>query len=77
LPAGSQLCLLRAPVEGPGGKWQAAIRFVGSNEVHAVLIPWNGGCPVASRVVWTDAMQATEAAQRLACLAAEVQHAEV
>mgnify|MGYP001819872672 CR=1 FL=1 len=76
LPPGAQLCLLRPPVEGRGGKWQAAIWFAGSNAVCAVIVPWDGCCPIAINVVWSDELQAAEAAQRFACLAAEVEYAE-
>ena len=76
LPSGSDICVMHAPVEGPGGKWQAAIWLTAFNQFVPVIIPWYGRCPVVYETAWSYPKKAAETAQRFACLAAEVEVVE-
>ena len=67
---GAHLHRAAEPVSGPGGTWQPAFWFTGFNQVRAVLVPLEGGCPVALDVVWTDPRAAVDAARKFATLAA-------
>ena len=77
VPSGAEVCVMEPPVEGPGGKWQAAIWITAFNQFVAVVIPWGGGYPVAYGIAWSDAERAIVAARGFACIAAEVETAKV
>lgn len=69
---GAHLHRAADPVTGPGGTWQAAFWFTGFNQVRAVIVLVDGGCPVALNVVWSDPTVAAASARKFASLAAEV-----
>ena len=71
IPPGASLFQMGPPVVGPeGDQWAPHVWFLGYGQFLAVALPIEGGCPVASDVVWSDLPLAVRVARQMCEVAA-------
>ncbi|SFC50765.1 hypothetical protein SAMN04488094_105223 [Tropicimonas isoalkanivorans] len=77
VPTGARIFAMKSDFKGPGGTWRGGLWYVGFKRIRAVLIPDDGGRPVALTGEWTRSQPATAMAETFARMAAGVELEEV